>query len=408
MTSRVDWLDSSREEQRRMRELLNLFTETESRDELGIGQVRDAFSDSLFPGTSTLHTRARYFLLIPWCFQEAEARGLSGMRLTARVDANERKALVALRDAGETEGLIGKNVGVKVKTLPSSLYWSALNRYGIYLGRQDSNTVANRLIAKPDLEASELVERAPTNWYPTLPSAPPGFPGVVEGGLALSNAEATWLRERMLESVPGTLLEYFLQVENRTSEDSPAPWDEPCTAKANAELRHALAHAELFSQAMHGAALLYNLLIAEFYEREGYDRVQEPADSYRQQLGGWIELVRADRRLDTWDVKAMWDYVELANPRIAVNIPVKQFVNSWISGVLEDESSDIADSNQLRNLVHARELLVKKAQSRLANRKLLAEWSGHSGTSRLTFRWGTVRKILRDIQDGLESSNAAS
>src|ERR1700732_3575593 len=52
--------DFSREDQRRMREIVNLFTQSESRDELGIGQVRDAFSDSLFPGTSTLHTRARY------------------------------------------------------------------------------------------------------------------------------------------------------------------------------------------------------------------------------------------------------------------------------------------------------------------------------------------------------------
>jgi len=74
-----------------MRELLGLFAETESRDELGIGQVRDAFSDLLFPGTSTLHTRARYLLIVPWCYQEAEQRGLRGAALTARVEHNERR-----------------------------------------------------------------------------------------------------------------------------------------------------------------------------------------------------------------------------------------------------------------------------------------------------------------------------
>ena len=58
-----------------MREIVNLFTQSESRDELGIGQVRDAFSDSLFPGTSTLHTRARYLLFVPWCFIKAAANG---------------------------------------------------------------------------------------------------------------------------------------------------------------------------------------------------------------------------------------------------------------------------------------------------------------------------------------------
>jgi hypothetical protein len=52
MASGLSWLDSSREDQQRMRELLKMFSEQESRDELGIGQIRDAFSDMLFPGTS--------------------------------------------------------------------------------------------------------------------------------------------------------------------------------------------------------------------------------------------------------------------------------------------------------------------------------------------------------------------
>jgi hypothetical protein len=63
MVSGLAWLDSSRADQQRMRELLKMFSEQESRDELGIGQVRDAFSELLFPGTSVLHTRARYLLI---------------------------------------------------------------------------------------------------------------------------------------------------------------------------------------------------------------------------------------------------------------------------------------------------------------------------------------------------------
>ena len=45
---------------------------TDTRDELGIGSVRDAFADMLFPGTSTIMTRARYFLLVPWTYQRLE------------------------------------------------------------------------------------------------------------------------------------------------------------------------------------------------------------------------------------------------------------------------------------------------------------------------------------------------
>lgn len=43
MASAVAWLDGSREEQRRVQELLRLIETAESRDELGIGQIRDAF-----------------------------------------------------------------------------------------------------------------------------------------------------------------------------------------------------------------------------------------------------------------------------------------------------------------------------------------------------------------------------
>lgn len=50
MTSVLAWLDASSAEQRHVREIVALFTQQESRDELGLGQVRDVFSDRLFPG----------------------------------------------------------------------------------------------------------------------------------------------------------------------------------------------------------------------------------------------------------------------------------------------------------------------------------------------------------------------
>lgn len=65
MSSTIAWLDTSPEEQRRTREVLRLFEQHESRDELGIGQVRDVLSDAMFPGFSVLHTRARYYLDLP-------------------------------------------------------------------------------------------------------------------------------------------------------------------------------------------------------------------------------------------------------------------------------------------------------------------------------------------------------
>ncbi len=52
------WLDYSERERRKMLDVVDLFREHDTRDELGVGSVRDAFADMLFPGTSTIMTRA--------------------------------------------------------------------------------------------------------------------------------------------------------------------------------------------------------------------------------------------------------------------------------------------------------------------------------------------------------------
>jgi hypothetical protein len=174
----LSWLDSSRAEQQRMRELLNLFSEQESRDELGIGQVRDAFGDLLFPGTSTLHTRARYLLIVPWCIRQAARRPDRDQGV--ELDRVERAVISALRAAGASDGLIGRRASTGVKTLPSTIYASALRRYDIDNGTEPT-------VAPGDLEAAaELTELRVGRWPATLPRPPAGFPEAVGTGLDLT------------------------------------------------------------------------------------------------------------------------------------------------------------------------------------------------------------------------------
>ena len=71
--SQFVWLDYSERERRKMLDVVDLFREHDTRDELGIGSVRDTFADLFFPGTSTIMTRARYFLLVPWTYQRLES-----------------------------------------------------------------------------------------------------------------------------------------------------------------------------------------------------------------------------------------------------------------------------------------------------------------------------------------------
>ena len=61
----------------------------ETRDELGLGAIRDAFAEALFPGISTFQRRARYFLFVPWMFRAAEQR-CAGDRLGEHAQSGAR------------------------------------------------------------------------------------------------------------------------------------------------------------------------------------------------------------------------------------------------------------------------------------------------------------------------------
>lgn len=73
MTAFIGWVDSSSAERERVRRAIALFDEKDTRDELGIGTVRDAFANAFFPGTSTIETRLRYCLFVPWICPAAQA-----------------------------------------------------------------------------------------------------------------------------------------------------------------------------------------------------------------------------------------------------------------------------------------------------------------------------------------------
>jgi hypothetical protein len=159
-------------------------------------------------------------------------------------------------------------------------------------------------------------------------------------------------------------------------------------------------HAQLFSLGMHGAALLYNLLIAERYEAAGHSRIVEPVDDYRDRLVAWNDDCQdASGQLRGWYRDQMWRLVLRANPRVGAGTRV--FVDTWLDAVTDGTARSAADSETLRGLVSTREQKQKKAQSRLTNDRLLRTWSGGSGSAPLTYRWSQVRGIVRDVHDGL-------
>ena len=58
--STFGWLDHDEGERRRMMEVVNLFREKGTLDELGICTIRDTVAEHFFPGTSTIQSRIEY------------------------------------------------------------------------------------------------------------------------------------------------------------------------------------------------------------------------------------------------------------------------------------------------------------------------------------------------------------
>lgn len=399
MASQIAWLDASNDEQRRMREIIRLFTDRDSRDELGIGQVRDAISDGLFPGTSVLLTRARYLLFVPWCLQLAAGKP----KPIAVAEKNERALIRALKDSSSDDlsGLLGARAGQQLKTLPSAIYWTPIRQYEIVNpGHSWASDVflSNQQELRGDDDGEVL---SPSPWHRNLPPVPPGFPTEVGAGFSMTRDEADWLRERILATAADSLLSHL--VSHRPTSDSDAPWEDASAREVGGRASDLLRHAEAFSRVMHGAALLYNLLLAEEYELRVPDdqrRLEAPAERYRVRMQEWADGLEGDPLLD-WRVDELWSWLDI-QARTPIAHRSRVFVDSWIDLVQRADLPTLADSEDARRLIAAREKSQKGALARLGNPKRLSGWSGAAGAGALQFRWPAVRRIVLDIHDGLE------
>lgn len=398
------WLDYSESDQRRAREIVAMFSQRESRDELGIGRIRDALSDTLFPGTSFLLTRARYLLFVPWLYREGVRRGHGGQKLSAWVDWHERRLIGALRAGGDHAGLIGSIVGPAVRILPSTIYWNTLRRFGILRREGTEGQVAGlRQLAGPQDEATEFLEQSDAVWAPSIPSPPDDFFDLACCDFSLTHDEATWLAERIVAAVPDSLLEVLVSQRKRHSDYAYA-WEDPEAVGAEGPVRDALDEARRFSVAMHGAALLYNLLLAERAKELGLSRYEGHRDRYRSQLDEWQEDFEKINAA-AWDLNGLWALVA-ARGRPAA-LPTRSFVSEWVD-LARGSGGRVADDGEARELIRNRERVQKRGQARLINDRLMGQWGGASGSGRLNFRWPVVRRILNEIVDGRENGGAGA
>ena len=164
-------------------------------------------------------------------------------------------------------------------------------------------------------------------------------------------------------------------------------------AKLPLHIREEIAEARVFSETMHGAAILYNLMLAE-KRAEGHaeesSSTKELVRDYRDDLKNWARGNSFAPIPSGWPTQRFWEMVLRGNPRISPR--TREFVNTWAVHAQEVRSGGAPDTPIVRRLILARELATKGAnQARLQNVGALARWNEAAGMGQMRFRWNRRR-----------------
>jgi hypothetical protein len=385
-----------------MLDVISLFREQETRDELGLGVVRDVIAESLFPGTSTIQTRARYFLFIPWMYMDLEQHKTRSSEITKAARRFETNLIDALLASGETQGVIGIEAKKALKRLPSNIYWSGLGTWGIRLfpGSQDQyHRSVDRLYATAGqivrTDDGDVILPGRRNWNTAIPQAPVDFEH--KATLQLTSSEAAFLQNQVLTRHRQTMLGFLLD-RGEAWESVSFPWEHPSVELLPDRLRGILRHGEHFSLSMHGAALLYNLLLAESSANG------ELIAGYRSGLDDWASRVQQRmEELQAWDRTSFWKLVSAPGASgISVSVLTRAFIDRWLDYVLTPGFPKRAKQDaDARRLIVERESLLKGPRARIGNKRALEMWTGAAGTRQLEYRWFRVERIILDILQGL-------
>lgn len=397
------WLDYSDADRQRALDVLDLFREKGTVDELGVGTVRDAMADVLFPGTSTIMTRARYYFFIPWIYREQERKRVGSTEVAQKARRAEVQLIEALVNDGEREGVIGIEARRDLKRLPSTIYWQGLGVLGFRLTPLSREAYHRSLdkfyrsggdVLRGD-DGHAIVGGRRHNWDPAMPAAPDDFPG--HAVLTLTADEASYFRERVRQAAPESFfaqLAWNLEVFG----DRDFPWDEEIVPTLPRRAAMDVLHARNFSEAMLGAALTYNLMLAE---KRAWDELVE---EYEVRVEEWVDNITLRRdELLKWDRAAFWTTVTAAGRQVPRGS--REFIDEWLDQLLQGDPATLVRAPAMRERIRQRERRLKGDLARLHNPSALARWGGASSAGVLDFRWNRpTRTLLRDLKTALGTS----
>lgn len=361
------------------------------RDEVGFLTIHQRYADHFFPGTSVLHTRARYAIFVPWLFEDL--RGLTGPAAERALRERERVLAGRLREVGESQVIGGRVFPKPSSQPPSTVYWNALAVWGILRPRPDGRTIsraqAHRLLKSvsvaTDDDGQPLLGFDPP--FVPLPMRPDGWSdGSIS--LRLAAAEATFLRERLaqLRGSGGHELSLLARLVRTETTSPPGMWTDETYAIAGPD-RAPLARAQQAANLAGVGRAVYDALLEYIVET---DDKREASTRHRDHLASTVaEHGTVAAKLDVDALEA--DIGALPSKLRAVVTATKE----WIASKSTDPRPlfEVYAAAESRKGPRARLSLTPNGRMRRL------EWSNdaHGLAGPLHYRWGQVSTLLDDL-----------
>jgi hypothetical protein len=363
------------------------------RDEIGFLTVHQRYADRFFPGTSVLHTRARYAVFVPWLFEDLA--GLTGTAAVRALRERERELAGRLKDAGESQ-VIGSRVYPKPSSQPpSTVYWNALAIWGILRSRLDGRTIsrvqAHRLLkgagAASDDDGQPLLSFDPP--FVPLPDRPDSW----RGGpitLRLTSAEAAFLRERLapLRPVGRHELSLLARLVRTEAAAPPGMWADEARAVAGPDQASLVRAQQAASLAGVGRAVydaLLERIVAAGDKRETSTRHRDHLAVVVEEHGPVAAKL---------DVDALEADIGVLPPKLRI---VLTATKDWMASKSGNPAPlfDVYAAAEARKGPRARLALTPNGRARRL------EWSSdeHGLAAPLHYRWEQVSTLLNDLAD---------
>ena len=229
----LGWIDFSKSERNKILSVLDRLSEKDTLDELGIAPIRDGFANIFFPGTSTIQTRAKYFLIIPYALKDLEhSDETNPNKILREFDDIEMTCAQKLLDNGsDSERIIGSrslNQGKWVKRTPADIYWAGLRNYGIFTGGTLSLTEYIRAFCALKKQKASLKSLGSRNDYTEESERDDKDAGGLfkkqfwnildysqnwmdDLDIKLTSSEGEFLKQQIIQSFPESMMAFILK-----------------------------------------------------------------------------------------------------------------------------------------------------------------------------------------------------